>query len=298
MKFKKSILQESLNYLKPVSALTRLIDLNNPKLKKIEAELSGSYRSIQKSNGFDFREIREYVMGDDLRHISWKSTAKTNTLQTKEYTAEKEIRSFFLIDISNSMICGKKLQTLILSLTYLLNLCCGFSEKIGGLLYSNEIKNFIPLANSTNQANVLLNSIFNFHENLDSQLVSNFGITNITQALNFAKSLLRKKGLIFIISDFINISNFEKSMFEASQKQNIYAIQISDPIDFEIPKIGYANIINPETKENFLVNTDSKIVREAFKTLVLEKQKKFNGFLKSVGVHYFELNVNDFPSKV
>ena len=136
MKYKKWSLRENLNLSDEkisygLKDFIRQINLNKDKLKKIEAILQGAFQSSKSGSGFDFNEIREYKIGDDLRHISWTATARTGTLQTKEYYAEKEIYSYFLIDVSNSMFCGNKPEPFIKSFAYLLNMAAGFSEKIG-----------------------------------------------------------------------------------------------------------------------------------------------------------------------
>ena len=85
--------------------------------------------------------------------------------------------------------------------------------------------------------------------------------------------------MIFIISDFINVSNWEKPIFETSQKQNIYLFQIYDPLDFALPQKGYITLIDPETKQRCTVNTDSKTIQKNYHDLMLEKQKRLGNFL-------------------
>ena len=115
-----------------------------------------------------------------------------------------------------------------------------------------------------------------------------------SSALDFAKRSFSKKGMIFIISDFINISNWEKPIFETSQKQNIYLFQIYDLLDFNLPKKGYIALIDPETKQRCTVNTDSKIVQENYHNLMLEKQKRLKIFLESIGTHHLLIEKKDF----
>ena len=272
----------------------RHIDSNNKKLKKIEALLHGTFRSNQAGTGFDFNEIREYKMGDDLRHISWSSTAKTGSLQTKEYFAEKEIRSYFLIDISNSMFCGNKLEPFIKTLAFLLNLSSSFSEKVGGVFYSEDIKYHFPAQESNFQANVIFQTCLNFYNSLNKKITDAPTITNISKAIEFAKRYFNRKGIIFILSDFLNLSNWEKPIYETAQNQNIYSFQIYDPLDFILPKAGYITIIDPETKELCTVNTDSKTIQETYKKATIEKQEKLNNFLKTVGANHMLIEMDDF----
>ncbi|OGI07070.1 MAG: hypothetical protein A3I68_08795 [Candidatus Melainabacteria bacterium RIFCSPLOWO2_02_FULL_35_15] len=275
----------------------RQINLNKDKLKKIEALLVGAFRSNKFGSGFDFNEIREYKIGDDLRHISWNATAKTGILQTKEYFTEKEIYSYFLIDISNSMFCGNKPEPFIKLFAFLLNMAVNFSEKIGGVFFSDEIKYVFPLSGTGSQTNLLFKTFLNVLDGLSMQNKEKSfrkTVTNFSSALNFVKRSFLKKGLIFVISDFINISNWEKPIFETSQKQNIYLFQIYDSLDFNLPQEGYVALIDPETKQRCIVNTDSKMIWENYHNVMSEKQKRLKMFFESIGVHHLTIEKNDF----
>ena len=294
MKYKNLSLPENSYKLKD---FLRQINLNKDKLKKIESLLQGAFQSNKFGAGFDFNEIREYKMGDDLRHISWNATAKTGALQTKEYYAEKEIYSYFLIDISNSMFCGNKPEPFIKLFTFLLNMSMNFSEKVGGVFFSDEIKYIFPLSHAHSQINLMFETLLNFMNSISEESEKKLAlqaITNFSSALDFAKRSFSKKGMIFIISDFINISNWEKSIFETSQKQNIYLFQIYDPLDFTLPQKGYIRFIDPETKQRCTVNTDSKIIQENYHNLMLEKQKRLKMFFESIETHHLLIEKRDF----
>ena len=99
---------------------------------------------------------------------------------------------------------------------------------------------------------------------------------------------------IIIISDFINLANWEKSVYQISQNQNIYSFQIYDPIDFNLPKSGYVTIIDPETKERCIVNTDNKIIKESYNKEMTKKQEDLTNFLKSIGIHHLVIEKADF----
>ena len=195
------------SYQYSLQEFLRQIDPNKAKLKKIEAILHGAYQSTKSGPGFDFNEIREYKMGDDLRHISWNATAKTGTLQVKEYFTEKEMRSYFLIDISNSMFCGNKMESFVQLVAFLLNFATSFSEKIGGVFFSNDIKYHFPMMSSSTQANIMFQTFLNLINNLSSKITP-FTNTDIYKAIEFTKRYFNKKCLIFLISDFINISHW------------------------------------------------------------------------------------------
>ena len=302
MKYKNLSLPRNLNLTEEnisysLKDFLRQINLNKDKLKKIEALLHGVFQSNKFGSGFDFNEIREYKIGDDLRHISWNATAKTGTLQTKEYLAEKEIYSYFLIDISNSMFCGNKPEPFIKLFAFLLNMTVSFSERVGGVFFSDEIKYIFPLSHTRSQINFMFETLLGVLDNAGEENKKKSSVqtvTNFSSALDFAKRSFLKKGMIFIISDFINISNWEKPIFETSQKQNIYLFQIYDLLDFTLPQKGYITLIDPETKQRCTVNTDSRIIQENYHDLMLEKQKRLKMFLESIGTHHLLIEKTDF----
>jgi len=299
MKYKSLSLPKNLSLTEEITSYSlkdflRQINLNKDKLKKIEALLQGAFQSNRFGSGFDFNEIREYKIGDDLRHISWTATAKTGNLQTKEYLAEKEIYSYFLIDISNSMFCGNKPEPFIKLFAFLLNMAVSFSEKIGGVFFSDEIKYIFPLSYTHAQTNLMFETLLNSLNTKNKEKLNTQTLTNFSSALDFAKRSFSRNGMIFIISDFINISNWEKLIFEASQKQNIYLFQIYDPLDFSLPQKGYITLIDPESKQRCTVNTDSRIIQENYHNLMLEKQKRLKIFLESIGTHHLTIEKNDF----
>lgn len=275
------------------------IDLNKNKLKKIEALLHGTFQSNQYGSGFDFNEIREYKIGDDLRHISWSTTAKTGILHTKEYFAEKEVRTCFLIDVSKSMFCGNKVEPFAKLLAFLLNTSSVFSEKTGGVFFANNVKYHFPMSEPKYQTNIMFQTFMSLFESFAKEIsiVSETKeITNIIESIDFTKQFFKKKGLVIIISDFIGFQNkhFEKAVFDLAQNQNIFSFQIFDPIDFNLPTCGYVTLTDPETNERFIVNTDNKLMRRNYQNLMTMKQDKLERFFKTISVNHIVIEKNDF----
>ena len=296
MKYKNLLLQKNLSSYKLQDFLCQ-ISLNKKKLKQIESLLQGVLQSKLSGSGFDFNEIREYHIGDDLRHISWAATAKTNTLQTKEYYAEKEVYSYFLIDISNSMFCGNKLEPFIQMIALLLNTASSFSEKIGGIFFADKITFNFPFLAAKTQVNLMFDSLISYYHNLKSKNQDFFSFstsTNLIEPLEYARRYFSRRGLVFVVSDFLNASSAEKAMFEAAQKQNMYLFQIYDHLDFALPQAGYVSFVDPETKELFTVNTDNKIIREKYCSLMKGRQNKLKTFIETMGAHHMFIEKDDF----
>lgn len=296
MKYKKLFLQKSLSLIKhddkghfTLKDFLREINLNPKKIQDIEGALSGAFKSKLTGSGFDFNEIREYRIGDDLRHISWNATAKTGILHTKEYFAEKELHSYFLVDISSSMLCGNKLETFIQTFAFLLNLTCNFSEKIGGIFFADDIKYNFPFSGAVTQANLMFDSLIKFRQDYLTASCR----TDYLKPVDFTKRYFLKKGFVFIISDLINAVLFKEKFFEISQKQNVYFFQIYDSLDFDLPSKGYVTFFDPETRKIFTVNTDNQSVKKKYNNYMKQQQDELCNFIKSVGGYHFLIERRD-----
>lgn len=301
MKFKDLLFQENSNLtsnyfseINPLNNIIKNLDINKSKLKKIEALFSGQFQSFVNGIGFDFNEIREYKIGDDLRHISWSTTAKTGKLHTKEFNTEKEARVFFIVDISNSMFFGNKLEPFIKIFAYLLSSLQKYSEKMGGVFFANDIKYYFPHLEAYSQSNIMFQSLIKYYLDLEKNIFKKESSSNFSKAIDFTKQFIKKKGIVIVISDLLNIKDWEKSFFNLSKTHNVYLFQIYDSIDFEIQKMGYITLIDPETNEKFIVNTDSDSILENYKNSMKEKQEEVNHFFRLSEAKHILIEKYDF----
>ncbi len=293
MKYKSLLSQKNLSSVSKsfsenysLKDFIRQINLRSPKLKKIEALLHGRFESINKGDGFSFNEIREYKIGDDLRNISWSTTAKTGALHVKEYFSEKETKTYFIVDISNSMFCADKLTIFIQLFAFLLNTSISFSEKIGGLFFSKGVKYHFPLMQAVSQANIIFQTLLSHLDNKSNIINDEPALTDISGALDFSKRYFKKKGLIILISDFINLNKWEKQLYEMSQTYNIYSFQVYDTVDYSLPTAGYVSIIDPETQNRFIVNTDNKLIQTAYENEMRTRNERLKLFLNNLNIHH------------
>ena len=150
------------------------------------------------------------------------------------------------------------------------------------------------MRHANTHANIMFSTLINFLNTFPEKITIAPSYTNLSKALEFTSKYFNKVGIIFIISDFIGLSNWEKNIYKVSQKHNIFSFQIYDPLDFTLVKAGYLSIIDPETNKRVIVNTDSKLVQEAYVNLMREKQEQLNIFLKKIGAKHFLIEKGDF----
>lgn len=222
------------------------------KIKKIEIAssilarevFSGRYRSYFKGNGMEFSDIRRYEPGDDVKKIDWKVSARQRKTYVKEFTAEREISIYIAVDVSNSNNFAAKLD-LIYQLVGSLALSAHKNgDKVGLLLFSSEVEKFIPPKKGRNHAMVMIDTMLGFEP-------ANKG-TNIKKAMEFLNSVMKKRGIVFLISDFID-TDYELMLSIIKAKHDLIPIKICDKKYETLPKGAIFNIKDAENGENIVV---------------------------------------------
>ncbi|MBM4166390.1 MAG: DUF58 domain-containing protein, partial [Ignavibacteria bacterium] len=220
---------------------------------------SGEYHSVFKGRGMNFSEVREYQYGDDIRSIDWNVSARYNHPYIKVYEEERELTVMLIVDFSRSGNFGtvEKFKNEIAA-----ELCAvlAFSalknnDKVGMILFTDIIEKFIPPKKGKPHALRLIRELLAFQP-------KNFG-TNISISLENLTHTIKRRCIAFVISDFFD-DGFEKAIQLASKKHDVIALQLSDPKEQDIPKIGLVKFRDAETGIDRWVDTNSRTVREMF----------------------------------
>lgn len=238
------------------------------KVRKIEIKtrrlsdhvFGGEYHSTFKGRGMTFSEVRQYQYGDDVRNIDWNVTARYNEPHVKIFEEERELTMMLLVDVSRSKEFGTYQQfksdfvteiaaTLAFSATQ-------NNDKIGLILFSDTIELFIPPKKGRSHVLRIIRELLEFQPKNTK--------TNIAEALKFLSNILKKKAIVFILSDFMDSSEYSQTLKIASSKHDITGIRIYDKNEIEIPNLGLVQMIDQESGENRLINTNSKRVRDLF----------------------------------
>ncbi len=242
---------------------------------------SGEYHSAFKGRGMSFSEVREYQFGDDVRNIDWNVTARFETPFVKVYEEEREMTVMLIIDVSGSENVGTRNQTKREMLTELAAVLA-FSaiqnnDKIGALLFSDQIELFIPPRKGKSHVLRIVRDLLNFEPKSKG--------TDINQALRFFTSAIKKRSTAFLISDFMN-EGFQDSLKIASRKHDLIALSMRDMLEQQLPKAGLVQVQDAETGAIKLIDTASKKVRNAFKEYHLKREEKLLQMFKKSGIDY------------
>jgi len=261
-------MQETKEIIKKV----KKIEITTKKL--VEGLISGKYHSIFKGQGIDFSEIREYKAGDDIRSIDWKVTARFNHPYIKEFIEERDLQVYFAIDVSGSEsfgnIVSKKRKALEVAAT-LMFAALRNNDQVGVFLFTDHIEKFIPARKGRKHILKLLSILVSYQPDSTK--------TNLNLALAHISKVVKKRSIIFIISDF-HTEDFMKPLKILKNKHDIIAMKITDTREEQIPDIGLIELEDEETGEQLLVDTSDEDFRKNYFRLMKKKEesltKNFN----------------------
>ncbi|WP_300362151.1 DUF58 domain-containing protein [Fusobacterium sp.] len=225
--------------------LLKKIKKLNIKTKAVANEFFvGNYRSIFKGNGMEFSDVRKYEVGDDVKRIDWKTSARQRKTYVKEYEEERELSIFLIVDISLSNNFRNK-EDLIAQISGSLAYSgCENGDNVGLILFSDKVEKFIPPQKGRNQTLKIIDSLLNTKP-------SGRG-TDISLALNFLRKIKKTHSIIFLISDFLD-NNFEKQLKITAKQHTLIPIRIIDRKFESLPKGFLFTLKDSETGEDIIV---------------------------------------------
>ena len=256
--------------------------------KAVNDVLAGEYHSVFKGQGMEFDEVRAYQPGDDIKTIDWNVTARTGLPYVKRYVEEREITVFFLVDLSASGLFGslEKLKNEIaaefcalLAFSAIKN-----NDKVGLIVFTDTIELFIPPAKGTSHVLRLIRELLFFGPGKKRVRTG----TDIALALDYLGRVLHKRGVVFLVSDFLD-KDFEKTLGVLARRHDLIAVTVADPRECALPDVGLMEIQDAETGAQVLVDTGDKEVRRRYEELAREKNDKLANLFKGTGVDHIEL---------
>ncbi|APQ17173.1 DUF58 domain-containing protein [Maribacter hydrothermalis] len=266
------------------------------KVRKIEIKtrrlsdhiFGGEYHSTFKGRGMTFSEVRQYQFGDDVRNIDWNVTARYNEPFIKVFEEERELTMMLMVDISGSELFGTTNQfkneivteiSATLAFSALQN-----NDKVGIVLFSDQIELFIPPKKGKTHVLRIIRELLEFKPQSNK--------TDIAQALKFLSSVMKKKAIVFVLSDFID-DGYEKTLKITGSKHDLTGIRVYDEREESIPNLGMVQLKDAETDKIQLVNTQSKKVRNAYAEYNRERVTYFKESFTKSGCGVLDCRVDE-----
>lgn len=266
------------------------------KVRKIEIKtrrlsdhiFGGEYHSTFKGRGMTFSEVRQYQFGDDVRSIDWNVTARYNEPYIKVFEEERELTMMLVADISGSKLFGTTNQfkneivteiAATLAFSALQN-----NDKVGLILFSDKVELFIPPKKGKTHVLRIIRELLEFKPESNK--------TDIAQALKYLTNVMKKKAIVFVLSDFI-ASDYERSLKITGNKHDVTGIRVYDEREESIPNLGMVQMMDAETGALQLVNTGSKKVRNAYAEFHRERLDYFKETFKKSGCGVLDCRVDE-----
>lgn len=257
------------------------------KVRKIEIKtrglshqiFSGEYHSVFKGRGMSFSEVREYQYGDDIRNIDWNVTARYNHPYIKIFEEERELTVILVIDVSGSNNFGtqKQLkQELITEIAAVLSFSAiQNNDKVGVIFFSDKIEKFIPPKKGTSHILRIIRELLDFKPESNG--------TNISEALRYLTNAIKKRSIVFLISDFMD-ENIEKAVQIANHKHDLIAVRLTDLRETELPNVGLVRMMDAESGKMIWVDTSSKSIRRSFGRYARTRREELDLLFNRLGV--------------
>lgn len=260
-------------------------------IRKLDGILQGNYRSLFYGHGLDLADIREYQFGDDIRAIDWNVTARMTTPYVRQYLEDREISAWFLLDLSPSVDFGTvnvlKRNLLIDFTTSMARLLTRRGNRVGAVVYDGQNEHVIPSGNSKMHVLRMVNDLQTMKP------LPRTPLTDLKLVLKKAQRAIRRRSLVFIVSDFITTPGWDKPLGLMTQKHEVVCVRLTDPREKDLPDIGMVIFQDAETGDQLYIDTHDRKFRERFRRMVEKRELELSTTFRHAGIDVLELSTEE-----
>ena len=259
-------------------------------LRRLDGLLQGDYRTLLRGTGMDLADLREYQHHDDVRHIDWNVTARLQQPHVRVFTEDREMSAWFLLDLSPSMDFGsgnqRKRQLSTEFVAVLARLLTRHGNRVGAMLYGSGVDAVIPARGGRHNVLQLLHTLQTRPD------AAQAGPTKLHELLESAVRQVRRRSTVFVVSDFISETGWEKPLGMLAQRHEVVAVRLLDAMELQLPDLGLIPITDAETGEQLLVDTSDKGFRQRFARIAAQREADLRQSLTRAGVDTLELSTD------
>ena len=260
-------------------------------VRRLDGALQGDYRSLFFGGGLELAELREYQMEDDVRTIDWNVTARMNAPYVRRYIEDREITAWFLLDLSPLMAFGAseraKETVMVDFMATLAQLLTRNGNRVGAILYDNRIEQLIPPRGGRAQVLRLIREV------LSREPSPGGSMTDLTPLLDSAANAIKRRSLVFLVSDFVCVPGWARPVNLLSQRHDLLPIRLWDPREVELPDVGVILVEDSETGEQLTVDTRDKKFRRRFIEAAQRRETELSDTFARAGVVPFSLSTEE-----
>lgn len=271
------------------------------KVRKIEIKtnrlvndsLAGNYHSVFKGLGMNFDEVREYTAGDDIRSIDWNVTARTGIAHVKKFSEERELTMMLMIDISNSGSFGSgehcKREIMAELASVLAFSAIKNSDKVGLILFSDTVELYIPPKKGRSHILRVIREILFF--------TAQGRGTSLLTPLKFINNVCSKKAVVFVLSDFLVKEDEQEKLTTklrvTAKRHDLISIVVRDIHEHKLPDLGWITLEDPESGQQFEIDSSNPKVREEFQTIATKNYQQMQTTLRKSGSDILEIMTHE-----
>jgi len=245
---------------------------------------SGEYHSVFKGRGMEFSEVREYQFGDDIRTIDWNVSARMGHPYVKVFEEERELTVMLLIDVSSSGEFGTiermKGEIAVEICALLAFSAIKNNDKVGLIIFTDKIEKYVPPKKGKQHVLRVLRELLYFKPEAKK--------TNISNTLEYLSNVVRKRSIVFLISDFIS-EDFTRALKVVNKKHDVVAISITDPREMEMPDVGFIELEDAENEEIIMFDSTDLQLRNMFSLYNTQEKEKRDKIFKSMNVDFIDI---------
>jgi len=258
-------------------------------VRRLDGFLFGDYTGVFYGPSLDLAEVRAYQPGDEVRRIDWNVTARMNQIFVRQYLEEKELTAWLLVDLSPSMDFGTvkhfKRQIAIDFAGVAAYIITRHGDKVGVIGFPPGAgKVFVPPRTGRLQALRIVHAL------TTAAPASGGGRTDLAAALDRMERLLRRRSLVFLVSDFHSPAGWEARLAELGRRHDVIAVRIEDPRERQLPDVGGVYFHDPETGHQVWVDTSDRNVRDRYHELVAARDAELVQMMRRAAVDMLQLS--------
>ncbi len=271
----------------PAEILKRVRRVELKTRRLVNESMAGEYHSVFKGRGMAFAEVREYQPGDDVRIIDWNVTSRMGAPYVKVYDEERELTVMLLVDASSSGQFGTREQlkgeiaveiSALLAFSAIKN-----NDRVGLAIFTDRVEKFIPPKKGRDHVLRVIRELLAFRPQSQG--------TDIAAALEYLNRVLRKKSVVFLLSDFMAME-FDRPMRLTSKRHDLVAMSLTDPREVEMPDVGLIELEDAETGRRSLVDTGDAGFRKRYAEIAGQRQADLKRRLGAMDVDYVEIRTD------
>ncbi len=222
--------------------------------RRVDSLFAGDYRSAVRGQGMEFEEVREYVPGDDVRHIDWNVTARTGDAHVKVFKEERQVTVLLVVDVSGSTHVGtggrdgrtdRRLQVARVAggMAYA---SIRNQDRVGLVTFTDQVESFLTPRRSRGHVWAVIQNVF--------EARGDHRGTDLSEAFRFVRTVQRRRAVVVVVSDFLDPGEWDRGLGTLARKHTVHAVCVHDPLDDGLPSLGLIEVVDSETGQTQLVD--------------------------------------------